>query len=204
MNSFHQFLRRFAVLVTLLSWFCAAGYGEELNSERIERLFGSYGVAIVHQSGVKRISCLYSLSGDQQICRTLAVVSFVEPMPEPLLSVHGEIRSGASIGATLKQNGWQINKINRYIGSVQFPADARFLASSMHIQVPATLPMHVYRLVASRGDQNLPYATLIEVHHPDFHTRESLEQVYQDLPGEPASAEEVAAFKAHFRAAVPR
>jgi len=196
MNSFHEILRRCAALVALLSWLCVAGYGEELNSERIERLFGSYGVDIVHQSGLKRVSCLYSLSGDQEICRTFAVVRFVETMPEPLSRVHGEIRSGASIGATLKENGWQINKINRYIGTLRIPAEARFLARSMRIEVPVALPMHVYRLVASRGHEHLAYATLIEVHHPELHSRGSLEQAYRDLPGEPASVEEATAFEA--------
>jgi len=54
-----------------------------LNSQRIQRLFGSYGVSIIEQSQQTRISNLYS-STQKPIMRTCAVVNFCFPIAEHL------------------------------------------------------------------------------------------------------------------------
>ena len=56
-----------------------------LNSERIERKFGSYGIDVLRNDDAVRMSNLYSLRDGEKICRTFAVVlsrmSLIQPLP---------------------------------------------------------------------------------------------------------------------------
>src|SRR5690606_34722880 len=49
---------------------------ELLNSERIERRFGSYGIDVLQSDGRYRVSNLYSVHDGAKICRTFAVVAY--------------------------------------------------------------------------------------------------------------------------------
>lgn len=92
-----------------------------LNSERIEHIFGSYGVDASMHNGV-RVSNLYSLNagGRVPVClmespdpcygkstRTLALVTFVAPVNPLLETAHHEVTAhGKSLGTTLQGQGW--------------------------------------------------------------------------------------------------
>jgi len=45
-----------------------------LNSERIEQRFGSYGITVLEQSDLTRVSNLYTLEEERETCRTFAIV----------------------------------------------------------------------------------------------------------------------------------
>ena len=158
---------------------------EELNSERIERRFGSYGVAVLEQSADLRIANLYSVEDAEPICRTFAIVRFELPVPETLRAPHKEILAGGSIGAVLKDAGWQVSKSHLYLGGYDASADASRLADLMSLSLPTALAMHVYRLDAVRGNDTIAYATIIELHHPDYLSERSLKALYDGSPSQP-------------------
>lgn len=168
--------KRFATLVLLT--FTIAGSGEEtsssarkggepiLNSERIEAKFGSYGIEVLEHAPL-RVSMLYSTHGDAKICRTLAIVSFSEPVAEALQPAMTEIKAGASLGATLKDAGWKVGKQYLHIGTI--PAGPRFVELAQ-IDRAQPLALSIYRLSASRPGATHEVATLVEIHHPDYIT----------------------------------
>lgn len=174
-------LRWGAAALALLSISCAPA--QELNSERIQRLFGSYGVAIVHQTDQRRVSDLYSLHGDQRISRTFAIVDFIVPMPAELETAHGEIVAGGSLGATLQQAGWSVEKASLYIGTLDVAIDDADLVRPMNLDAPVTLAMHAYRLSARRGTDHADYATIVELYHPELHTEATLRDAFQYTAG---------------------
>ena len=91
---------------------------ELLNSERIEQRFANYGIEVLTQeSGVRR-SNLYSSEGNLRTCRTYAVVEFVDPASAELATEHQAVMDGQSIGSTFQTAGWQVQKLNSYIGNV--------------------------------------------------------------------------------------
>ena len=156
---------------------CAA-QPEVLNSERIKERFGSYGVAILSQDGDTRRSSLYSVTGDQRITRTYAVVRFVDVEALDLTGSHDKIIAGSSIGSTLQDDGWQVRKNSIHIGDMTVAGPDHPLAKRMHLRPPLQLAMHAYELYVDRGTRSLHYASIVETHHPDYLSSDELRNLY--------------------------
>ena len=153
---------------------------ESLNSERIEERFGSYGTEVLsHESGVRR-SSLYSVDGDAKICRTYAVVRFVDEATPRVAAAHADILAGRSIGATFKSTGWHIGKVTLHVGSISLDGSEHAIGTLMHINGPTELGVHAYQLVLEKDSQTIDYATIVETHHPDYMSLPELERLYGD------------------------
>lgn len=150
---------------------------ELLNSERIEHRFGSYGIDVLSQKAGVRRSNLYSGSGETRTSRTYAVVRFVDPAAD-LADEHQAVIAGQSIGSTFQAAGWQIQKINSYIGSMQLPAPDHEIGKLMNLQADTILGMHAYQLVLHKGTLAVHYATIVETHHPDYLDEAELRDLY--------------------------
>lgn len=156
----------------------------QLNSERIEQQFGSYGVEILESSASHRVTNLYSLEGDRKVCRTLALVLFNEPMNTAVKAEHQKITAGGSIGAVFKANDWTIGKVNLFLGDIDVAADASLVNELMGISVPNKLAMHIYRFKLQKGQTLVEYATIVEIHHPQYLSSRRLDRLYADYPAE--------------------
>ncbi len=156
----------------------AQAAGAQLNSERIEGCFGSYGVEVLVSEGRQRVTSLYSVENSLRVLRTFAVTEF-EPDLNPALSrALTQILSGESIGATLKSEGWAVDKSHRYIGVIAAGAYFVQLARLDSGWLGRPLAIHVYDLRASRAGQTLAFATIAEVHHPNYLSVADLEHIY--------------------------
>lgn len=159
--------RPLSALLPLLGLLAACA-APQLNSERIAARYGSYAVTVIAQDSRWRVTSLESRHGGRAITRTLALVRFAQP-PRPALAAEDRrIRAGASIGETFRDAGWQIDKPLLYTGAQSVGADAHGLAARMDIDLPATLAVHVYRFDLERAGQRHTYATIVELHHPDY------------------------------------
>ena len=145
---------------------------EVLNSARIEARFGSYGIDIIDAANGIRRSNLYSTSMSdgrmQKTCRTFSLVRMEDFDSELVASEHEAVMRGGSIGAIFKAHGWHISKETRYTGPLDLANGAHTIASLMQLADDAELAMHVYRLRLYKAAHTLTYATIVEVHHPDY------------------------------------
>ncbi|MEM1263405.1 MAG: hypothetical protein AAGH76_13475 [Pseudomonadota bacterium] len=141
-----------------------------LNSERIRARYGDYAVDVRYQSESLRISELYSRATGERHTRTIAIVEFAAvPVPE-LAAVDATIRAGASLGATLRNAGWEIAKESLWIGTVD-PAQTahRRLRTAMCSSENLPIAAYRYRLrITKSGDQAYTYATVTEFYDPDY------------------------------------
>jgi hypothetical protein len=183
------------ILPLLLLPFCALSAAPEvkqevvqlltpkLNSDRISHFFGSYGVETISMAespfGEGRIANLYSLQGDEKILRTLAVVDFQQPVHESLKPVHKEICEGQSIGIALRKNGWMIDKLPVYFGSVSLSPQLRAWMQESGSDKAA---VHIYKLhvFKENSEERLHYCTIIEVHSPQYLDENWLQSLYPD------------------------
>ena len=153
-----------------------------LNSERIEQVFGSYGVEVLMSDTSGRMSSLYSTDDGIRTTRTLAVVAWDPLAPASLADAHAAILGGASIGATLEAAGWAVVKRNYYFGET---AASEQVSRLMRIPEGTMLATHGYGLAVVEEDQLFGYATIVEIHHPDYLDLESVENIYGSvLPGD--------------------
>ena len=151
---------------------------ERLNSERIAERFGSYGIDVISNGPGLRRSNLYSIENGERTCRTYAVVRFVDEPDAVIDDEHAQILAGKSIGAIFKASGWTIFKETLHIGNVALDDAAHPVAMLMRLDRRADVAMHVYRLFLEKGRQTIDYATLIELHHPDYLSRADLLELY--------------------------
>ena len=150
-----------------------------LNSERIEQSFGSYGVHIVTQSPAFRATCLYSGAGGDRVCRTLAVVRFAQDSDPRLATSLDRIRQGASLGSTLLDAGWQVEKTRGEIGQLTSSVSGHEdLSRFLGLADPVPLAFHIYALQAVRDELRVPVAELFELHHPAYLTEAELRRIY--------------------------
>lgn len=162
-----------------------------LNSERIASKYGSYGVEIIaHDDGI-RYSSLYSEHDEDRVCRTYAVVRFDAQAQQQASSEHEQILAGGSIGATFKANGWQLSKQTLYVGEFEPGAKNYGLKTLMQLGNDSPLAMHVYRLWLKKAAHNFEYATIIEIHHPDYLDYRQLQQLFPVDPGATATSAEL-------------
>ena len=156
-----------------------------LNSERIAQRFGSYGVDVLAQRGDLRVTSLFSGDGSEKTTRTLAIVRFEVAAGGALLAAHREILAGSSLGATLEAHGFTVAKFTLDIDTFEPTALNGRYSDLMRLTGPASLAMHAYRLRAQRtDDSSVPYATIIEVHHPDYLSRADLGSIFGRQPAE--------------------
>lgn len=156
---------------------------EKLNSERIEYLFGSYGVETMNVSASNytdsRISNLYSTHDGKKVMRTFAIVDFVKPLDLRLQEADRKIKNGGSIGTVLKQLGWTIVKNPIFFGEIELAESVKSLMqTSKHQGV-----IQIYQLVVNHNGQkspSIPYCTIIEIHSPEYLNREWFESLYPD------------------------
>ncbi len=148
---------------------------ELLNSERIEQRFGSYGVDVLQSDGRYRTSKLFSVHDGLEICRTFAVVMYPERVDERFAAEHAEILEGGSIGAVFVSRGWTVTKRHLHFGAL--PATAR-VAELMHARQGEPLAVHIYELAVSNGNVSIDYATIAEVHHPEYLVLADLPRIY--------------------------
>ena len=155
---------------------------EELNSDRILARFGSYGVEVLYADGDRRISSLFSESHGGKTTRTLAIVQIQTPVPAAIAGEHREILAGGSIGKVFRENGWSINKRHIFVGDLEPGRAAPSVYWFMRIPAVGELASHVYVFNVSNGTAAHDYATIIEIHHPDYLNYDQLTGIY----GEPA------------------
>jgi hypothetical protein len=160
---------------------CHAGLAAEplLNSERIVQRFGSYGVEVLDADDNRRVSNLHSMdSSSGRICRTYAVVEFDQPVDSRLLAEHERVVSGESIGTVFSNAGWTIRKESLFIGESDASDYEDNLGRLMRIESEQALATHRYRFIVSRDEQLIGYATITEVHHPDYLDAAQLHAIY--------------------------
>ncbi len=169
-----------AVLAAVLS--ACATESVNLNSERIGKRFGGYGIDVLASEAGLRRSSLFSLDGDTATCRTYAVVQFVEQLDDRYDDAHSKVLAGDSIGETFKEDGWGIQKNTLYIGNTRLPDRPTEIGSLMRLTGAHDLALHVYQLVLVRESVTLEYATILEVHHPEYLTVAELRALYEYEP----------------------
>ena len=179
-----------AVLAAVLS--ACATESVALNSDRIEKRFGSYGIDLLASEAGLRRSNLFSLEGGTAICRTYAVVQFVEQLDERYDDAHARVLAGNPIGETFREDGWEVRKSTAYIGAVRLPDRPTEVAALMRLSAPRDLALHVYRLGLAREDVLLEYATIVEVHHPDYLTAGQLRELFEDDGARSLADEDIA------------
>jgi hypothetical protein len=155
----------------------------KLNSDRIAHFFGNYGVEQISLDsslfGECRISNLYSIHQEQKFMRTLAVVQFHQPVHQELQQVHQEILQGESIGIALRKNGWKLDKVPLYFGSVFLSPQVQ---SWMREEKTDQAALHIYNLVTFKDDtkERINYCTIVEVYSPQYLDEEWLKALYSE------------------------
>jgi len=172
----------FLIAVSVLFVLTACGsQAQRLNSERIEQAFGSYGVDVIQSSASLRVSSLYSGSGGSKITRTFAVVKFSGRIRSAFAAEHARVISGESLGTVFKSAGWQIEKHNIYVGEFEIPAGYGLISELMQTDLPEYLATHVYVFVINKNERSYNYATIVELHHPDYLSAEDLHRIYGEI-----------------------
>ena len=149
-----------------------------LNSERIERQFGSYGIDVLASEAGLRRSSLYSAENSDRMCRTYAVVRFTDDPDTSYSPEHAKVLAGNSLGEVFKANSWAIHKQTLHIGSFVIDEPVSEISQLMQLGKKRTLALHIYQLLLARDDQVFEYATIIEAHHPDYLTQSNLLDIY--------------------------
>jgi hypothetical protein len=149
-----------------------------LNSERIERQFGSYGIDVLASEAGLRRSSLYSIEQNERACRTYAIVSFKEDQDSSYGPEHAKVLAGNSLGEVFKANGWSMHKQTLHIGSFEIDRSATEISRIMQLSENRTLALHVYQLLLAKDEQIFEYATIVEAHHPDYLTQPNLLDIY--------------------------
>jgi hypothetical protein len=170
---------------------------EQLNSERIAAAFGNYGIEVLEQDDEVRVSNLFSTDADERTCRTFAVVRYGRIGAE-IRAEHAAILAGGSIGAVFASAGWEVRKTHlRYRELAATPR----LAKLMRVGPGTLLAMHVYVLDVANQSGRHEYATLAEIHHPEYLGSEELLAIYGPA-NEAARPDALAAMLATAQAAV--
>jgi len=150
-----------------------------LNSERIEKRFGSYGIEVLASEAGLRRSSLYSLENGAPTCRTYAVVRFADHLDDRYREEHAKVLAGNSIGAIFRSHGWDLHKQTMHLGSLLLPQKNTAIGELMRLAGATGLAMHVYQLLLVRNEQVFEYATIVEAHHPDYLSENDLRELYE-------------------------
>lgn len=165
-----------AVVLALVTSFGAlVASAQILNSERIEQTFGSFGIDVLYSDESLRVSSLYSEEGGARTTRTVAVVQYPALVDGAFTSEHQVILDGGSIGATFKEAGWEVVKINLSTQEMRQPDE---ITQLMSLDGRSPLATHFYQLDIRRQGERIPYAEIVEIHHPDYLTLDDLQRIY--------------------------
>lgn len=178
MQTNSQYKRLIAAGLLLCTVTACVVDAELLNSERISRKFGSYGIEVIENEKNTRVSNLYSMESTGRICRTFAVVGLTDNLDPSFAEEHARIQAGGSIGMVFRNNGWLVEKRHLYIGELTIGKQASRLTRLMDIRAPATLAVHIYVLAVSKDGHSRDYAMIAEVHHPEYLTISGLWSIY--------------------------
>jgi len=148
------------------------------NSERIRHKFGSYGIGLLENSPGIRVSNLYSVHDGVKVNRTLAVVAYPEIVDQAFIKEHDAIIGGQSIGIVFKQNEWLIDKHHQYFGEIESPPGHFTVTSKNDVADLALSAIHVYSLVIKKDGSEFRYATIAEIHHPEYLQLGDLASIY--------------------------
>ncbi len=149
-----------------------------LNSERIEQRFGSFGIDVLLSEPGVRLSNLYSIEHGIPVCRTYAIVRFVDELDGAIGAEHEQVLAGNSIGATFKAGGWEVRKQTQFVGQVSLQHADPSIAEAMRVEPARDVAVHMYRFFLARHGRRIDYATIIELHHPDYLTRAELGRLF--------------------------
>jgi len=138
------------------------------NSDRIRLKFGSYGIEIVENGGRIRVSNLYSTTDGRRTNRTFAVVMLPDVIEPAFRKEHDAIINGQSIGIVFKSHGWQIEKHHQYVGELDVGPDLSAVHSVFGDIGEVRPVIHVYSLLIKKDNRQFHYASIAEVHHPDY------------------------------------
>jgi hypothetical protein len=162
----------FAITIVLAH---SSAWAQQLNSERIEQTFGSYGIDVVYADGETRISNLYSLHDGVKVTRTLALVGWPPEMDDAITGEHQAILDGGSIGAVFRESGWEVIKAGHSYFRTGLPLA---VFDAMGISEDTAFAAHYYQLEVAKDGQTFDYALIIEIHHPDYLVEADLEAIY--------------------------
>lgn len=152
-----------------------------LNSERIEKKFGSYGVELLYQDDTIRVTNLYSFDSSGKVMRTFALVQFPAEIDKELQKEHDAILNGGSIGAIFKQNGWTISKRQLFSGGMPFSDEWSRLQKWMGAFQTDSLAINIYAFDIEKGGKTFHYAVITEVYHPDYLKEVDLIKIVGDV-----------------------
>lgn len=151
------------------------------NSERIRLKFGSYGIEVLESGQGIRVSNLYSIKDGARTNRTFAVVAYPDVIEPEFRNEHDAIMGGQSIGNVFRDSGWAVDKRHQYFGRVELPsADSsiELIFGDIGESQPA---IHVYSLFVRKDDREFRYASIAEVHHPQYLDMEDLNSIYGNV-----------------------
>ena len=148
------------------------------NSDRIQLKFGNYGIEIVENGLRIRVSNLFSTAAGVKTNRTFAVVMYPAVIDPAFSKEHKAIINGRSIGIVFKESGWLIEKHHQYIGELETLSDFSCV-HSVFGDIGAVRPViHVYSLLIKKNNNQFHYASIAEVHHPDYLGLQELQTIY--------------------------
>jgi hypothetical protein len=148
------------------------------NSERIRLKFGSYGIEVLQSGQGIRVSNLYSIEKGVKTNRTFAVVAYPDIIEPEFRTEHDAIINGQSIGIVFRNNGWLVDKRHQYFGKIKVPP-ANSDIDAVFGDIGKTQPViHVYALFVKKDNSEFRYASIAEVHHPEYLDLEDLNAIY--------------------------
>lgn len=148
------------------------------NSERIRLKFGSYGIEVLESGERIRVSNLYSIENGVKAKRTFAVVFYPALIEPEFCREHDAIINGQSIGIVFKSHGWVIEKRHQYFGKIDVFCDGTNVDSVFGNIGKSQPVVHVYSLFIKKNGSEFHYASIAEVHHPDYLELEDLYSIY--------------------------
>lgn len=164
-----------------------------LNSERIRDRFGSYGIEILADRNGLRRANLYSHADGGKTCRTFALVHTLNA-PRDIAAEHAAISSGRSIGATFRDSGWTVAKKTLLTGSAALAEIDPDVSRLMRLAGTECIAVHAYHLIIEQHGQAITYATILELHHPDYLGEDELATLFSsssDATASPATVTEL-------------
>lgn len=155
-----------------------------LNGQRIQYLFRSYDVEVLHLDSKEfpgsRIANLYSKEGDAKVMRTLAIVDYIDPVDTKVMSEHKEIMGGKPIGKAFDDAGWAVIKEPVFFGELPLSGPVKKWMDVENLLEPKG-SLHIYDFKVKREEGPvIPYCKIIEIHSPLYLSKASLMSLYPE------------------------
>ncbi len=147
------------------------------NSDRIRLKFGSYGIEVLESEDGIRVSNLYSIDNGVKTIRTFAVVDLPLVIAPEFSKEHEAIINGQSIGSVFKNNGWVVDKRDQYFDNIEMPLTMTG-RSVFGFKGATRAAVQIYSLFIRKQDVECFYASIAEVHHPEYLTLQDLKVIY--------------------------